>query len=283
MILPDFVIPSHADQHWTSSGIDSLEFCKDKNHFKNYSHTIEYNYNSRGYRDAEWPTTLEQLKKSVWCVGDSFTVGIGSPWTHTWPYLLQQASGIRTINVSMNGASNDWMARKCQKILKEIQPEFLVIQWSYISRREKDVLAKSWLEFYNLIRGQDWPDCDWQHQDQLPQHIQQEIELLHGGWKPPNYSDEDLREWTSRATLDQDAENLLQAVDLVHESNQSTCIVHSFIPGFGLGLPSGYIESKIQGSVLPEIQRLDYARDSHHYDIKTSRAFVQQLTQVLGL
>lgn len=283
MILPDFVLPNRVDQTWSHSGIDSFESCLDKKHFKSYPHDVTYNYNSRGFRDSEWPNSIAELKKSIWCVGDSFTVGLGSPLAHTWPYLLQQDTGARTINVSMDGASNDWMARKCQRILTEIQPECLIIQWSYISRREKDVLAKSWLEFYNVIRDRDWPACSWQHRDQLPQHIQQEIETLHGGWQPPDYSDEDLREWASHATLEQDVENLLQAVDLVHKSNQSTCIVHSFIPGFGLGLPNGYIESKIQGCVVPEIQKLDHARDSHHYDIKTSQAFVQQLTQILEL
>ena len=137
MILPDFILHSQVDARWHYSGSDSIEGCFDKKHFKNYPYPIEYVYNSRGFRDAEWPNSIDELKNAIWCIGDSFTVGIGSPLEHTWPYLLQQQTGRRCINVSMDGASNEWIARKTQAIIKEINPTNIVTMWSYPHRREK--------------------------------------------------------------------------------------------------------------------------------------------------
>ena len=136
MILPDFVLPSRVNQHSKYSGLDSPDLCLDKKHFNSYPYTIDYLYNSRGYRDQEWPTQLNQLKDALWCIGDSFTVGLGSPVEHTWCYILQQQTGQRTINVSMDGASNDWIARCVSLIQKEIDPKNIIVMWSYVHRRE---------------------------------------------------------------------------------------------------------------------------------------------------
>ena len=73
MILPDLILTSRQNQVWAESGIDSLKNCVNKQHFKSYPHPVEYQYNSRGFRDDTWPSNLEE---SIWCIGDSFTVGI---------------------------------------------------------------------------------------------------------------------------------------------------------------------------------------------------------------
>jgi hypothetical protein len=141
MILPDFVLTSRVNTQMDYNGIDSIESCVNLKHFKNYPYKVNYVYNSRGFRDAEWPDSVEELKNAIWCIGDSFTSGVGSPLEHTWPYLLQQKTGRRCINVSMDGASNEWIARKTQAIIEEINPIDIVIMWSYSHRREiKDVL-----------------------------------------------------------------------------------------------------------------------------------------------
>ena len=139
MILSDFILPSRQNQIWAESGLDSLKLCLDKKHFKSYPYPVEYRYNSRGFRDAEWPTELAELKQAIWCVGDSFTVGLGNPVEHIWPYLLQQHTGQRVINVSMDGASNDWMARKIKRLVEVIAPKTIIVQWSYLCRRESQI------------------------------------------------------------------------------------------------------------------------------------------------
>ena len=136
MILSDFVLLRRRNQVWSESGIDSRQHSPDKKYFDAYPYTVEYRYNSRGFRDAEWPISIDELKNSIWCFGDSFTAGIGSPIDHTWVSILQKQTGIRCINVSMDGASNEWIARKINRVLEEINPQWIVVQWSYLHRTE---------------------------------------------------------------------------------------------------------------------------------------------------
>lgn len=284
MILPDFVLPSRANQLLLQSGIDSEEHCKDLDYFYSYPHQVEYRYNSRGYRDHEWPDTIEELARCFWCVGDSFTVGIGSPLEHTWPYILQQKTNMRTINVSMDGASNNWIARKTLRILQEVSPKLIVLQWSYVSRRELDyelVLDKMWSKFYQNIKDPSWPDCDRQDMHTLPATILEEIELVHG-WNRTQVDDEDRRMYASPCHERDDIQNLLSCIDLVDTNKGTTKIIHSFIPEFVSLKFQGQVESQIKGLVVPEIKVLDWARDRHHYDIVTSSKFIDQLVQLLN-
>jgi hypothetical protein len=282
MILPDFILPSRANQTWSYSGIDSLELCSNKHHFKSYPHNITYNYNSRGFRDAEWPNDLEELQSAIWCVGDSFTVGIGSPLEHTWVYQLGKQSNRRTINVSMDGASNMWIARKSLDIVNKIKPAHLIIQWSYISRREKTIdVARddAWQRFYKNVSDPSWPACSIHNIDQLPKKILEEIYLIHGwpGIHGVNGSDDENRRlWLTDCSAADDIKNTLDCIESLSQV-KSTQIVHSFIPDFVPHTYRGVIESQIAGLVIPEIQRLDIARDGHHYDIKTVQWLVPQI------
>ena len=136
MILPDLIIPTRVHQRWQYSGIDSLEYCHDKKHFLEYPYPVDYRFNSRGFRDTEWPESLQELQDAAWCVGDSFTVGLGQPYAHIWPQVLSRRLNRRTINVSMDGASNDWIYRRALQIHQEINPRLMIVMWSYTHRRE---------------------------------------------------------------------------------------------------------------------------------------------------
>ena len=46
-----------------NSGMDTLEECHDKDHYLSYTKDISYRYNSKGFRDHEWP---EDLSDVVW-------------------------------------------------------------------------------------------------------------------------------------------------------------------------------------------------------------------------
>lgn len=126
-------VPELASKQFAYTGIDSLDKCFDRELFINWPHSIEYKYNTRGFRDQEWPLNL---KSAVWCLGDSFTVGLGSCFEHTWPQVLSQHSQQRVINVSMDGASNEWIARTICDVYDLAQPRNMVIMWSYLHRRE---------------------------------------------------------------------------------------------------------------------------------------------------
>jgi len=115
-----------------TSGIDCLQMCLNKEHFRNYPKKITYQYNSRGFRDVEWPDDLSDV---MWCLGDSFTVGIGQPYEEIWPQVLESKLGRRCINVGEDGCSNDTMALRAQEICKLYRPKLIVVMWSYFHRR----------------------------------------------------------------------------------------------------------------------------------------------------
>ena len=115
-----------------TSGIDCKSFCKDKKYFKNYPKNVTYEYNSMGFRDREWP---DSLSDAIWCVGDSFTVGIGQPFEETWPQLLGKKLGKTCLNIGEDGCANDTMAMRIQEICKLHSPKLIVVMWSYFARR----------------------------------------------------------------------------------------------------------------------------------------------------
>jgi hypothetical protein len=118
-----------------TSGMDSLEYCLNKEHFKSYPKKITYNYNQRGFRDAEWPDDLSDV---IWCVGDSFTTGIGQPFEETWPCLLEKKIGKICLNLGEDGCSNDTIALRAQEIHRLYKPKIILVMWSYLWRRRID-------------------------------------------------------------------------------------------------------------------------------------------------
>jgi hypothetical protein len=150
----NLMLSSFAGKFELTSGLDSLEHCLNPGHFLDCKKDISYQYNSMGYRDAEWP---EDITNTIWCLGDSFTVGLGQPFNEIWPQALQTALAERTINVSMNGASNDWIARQAEFILKNFKPKAILIHWSYFHRREHPDTSKT---DEDRIMHYDENDCD---------------------------------------------------------------------------------------------------------------------------
>lgn len=287
MILPDFVLKSTQDLSVDYQDPDTAEHCDDIDHFRQYPYKINYCYNSRGYRDAEWPT---DLASAVWCFGDSFTVGIGSPVEHTWPRILQQRLNQRTINISMMGASNNWICRKVLQVLQHVGPVRCVIQWSYLHRREKDEITvrnELWRTFYKNIKDSSWPDCAnyWQI-DCLPTHIQKEItEDFECSWQKTIYDDgrcydDDRRLHFCDSTVQQDINNTLDCMDLVSQASPNA--IHSFIPNFADVESLPLFEAQLKTKNLRWITQqpvLDLARDSIHYDIKTAELLVDRMLQ----
>jgi hypothetical protein len=289
MILPDVVLPSRVNQRWANTGIDTLENCLDPDHFRSYEHDVQYEYNSRGFRDDEWPTDTAELAQAIWCVGDSFTVGVGSPRSHTWPWMLQLDSGVRTINVGMDGASNNWIARQAVQILEHVRPEKMIIHWSYLHRREgfnevSDQARVRFLKHYQQVRAPDWPDLiDVKQFCLLPAAIQQELLTQHDQSWRQGLHDEQLRLWHIGSDLKQDINNTVECVAMVDNCAGSARIVHSFIPAFAMGHEQDFYNSLRTAQVaIPHFQPLDLARDGHHYDIKTCRYFVDRILPYLN-
>ena len=280
MILSDFILHSRANVRWEYSGIDSIESCCDKKHFKNYPYQVEYAYNSRGFRDQEWPESLEELKNAIWCIGDSFTVGLGSPLEHTWPYLLQQQTGRRCINISMDGACNEWIARKGISLLNAISPDMIIAHWSYTHRREltdAQALELNWPSFYNNIKDPAWPACElFDDLGKLPHYIQLEITQMHN--ISSLTTDERNIIYTSKSTAEDDNINTLSSIAALAGACANTKLIHSFIPQFCTenSVNQFFLQFKNIADYI-EYSKIDTARDGHHYDILTAQSFVDKL------
>lgn len=300
MILPTFVLPGTANQQLTETGTDCLNRCLNKTHWRTYPNSVDYRYNSRGFRDTEWP---DDLINAVWCFGDSYTVGIGAPFNHIWPQLLACQTNQHTINISIDGASNNWMARKIMELSHEIIPKKIIIHWSFTHRREadknsqelKDQINQKWFELYNKIKDPTWPTCKKLEDFKLlPNEIQQEILNQHttrfeanfiqaGPGFVANYFDEYRRLHYSK-DLDKNVVNTIECIKSVHESLPTTNIVHSFVPDFDTGDNVKEILAFLTEQnyrFVPPFSKLDLSRDGLHYDIKTAQALCNNLIKLI--
>jgi len=284
----DYLAP---DDPAVSSGFDT-----------NYPWPVTYKFNSRGYRDLDWPKDLQTLKSSIWCIGDSATMGIGVPIEHSWPSQLEQKLNNRTIKIAMLGASNEWITRKITSLVKEIHPSTIVVHWSFTHRRElaevnlPQVANLYWKTFYNAIRDADWPDVDLHEFNTLPDVIKQEINDIHYN---PNidkfnfdsidyeiYDEDRILHYAESANTADNTENLLACVSITESLAQKHGInlIHSFVPRFAPAPESRRIMQKMQElnlKFVPELVQVDLARDGFHYDIKTATNLVDQVIELM--
>ena len=228
-LLTDFRVESKINQTYRILGLDCVEEAKNKKHWLNYKKNITYQFNSRGFRDNEWPADLDN---AIWCFGDSFTVGMGQPFDEIWPQLLEKQTGIRTVNVSMNGASNDWISRKVVDLITAVTPPIIFIQWSFLHRRENNDST-----------------------------LGDEARTLH-------CNSDDFYDY----------ENFLKNVD---QLPTTTKIIHSWIPRYFDFHYETDLDTKIyqamnqrQLKFITDVEQLDYARDGHHYDLRTAQKYV---------
>lgn len=239
-MLDELFLTSSANQCLTDLGIDSYDQCLDKEFFESYPHPVFYFFNSRGFRDNEWP---ENINDAIWCVGDSFTVGLGQPFEHTWPQQLKTLTDNLVINVSLNGASNDWISRKVLYILKNADPKAILIQWSYLHRREnKD---ESLLDEQRLM-----------HHD-------------------PNDTDDIKNLLKNIQKVEQDKKNvpvvhsfIPKFCSLDHNNNDDEIIYQKLVQDNIL--------------FFPTITPIDKARDSHHYGEHTALMYATRYINKLN-
>lgn len=293
-ILPNLTIRSRIDQVWDFSGLDSVDFCQDIEWFENYPYDVKYQHNCRGFRDEEWSNNIDELQSSIWCIGDSFTVGIGNHQDHIWPTILQDKINIRTINISLDGASNDWIFKKSRQILDLIKPKSIVIQWSFVERCELDVHSvkdEKWRDFYNNTKESYWSECNTLKEfKNLPTDIQKICLYVNSKWYGHDkfwgntVRDEDLRCYSSHNDTNDDIHRTLKYIDLLEEQYQTTNIIHTFVPNIVAQKYHTYFSDetkKITRKSLPIVERLDYARDKHHYGVKTATKLVDDIILLL--
>ena len=281
MILPDFILNSRKNQTWAESGIDSKKRCLNRSYFKNFPYPINYKFNSRGFRDAEWPATLDELQNAIWCFGDSFTTGIGSPIEHTWVNILQTKLNRRCINVSLDGASNFWIARKAVQVLKTISPTTMCIQWSFLHRVESENQSKS---DEQRRRAEVMSDID-QHQNffkcmELLECNKNNTKIFYS-----TIPHSGLFSYTK-------ANNLWDSLKGTDWPDVSICSNYDNIPNnilselktFGVDEYFKNYQScqdyKHYIDMVKHIDQVDYARDYFHYDKLTAEKFVNDLIEL---
>jgi hypothetical protein len=125
-------IPYYSNMVCKTIGLDSPSHCFDKNYYKSYPHDIVYKFNSMGYRDIEQYSGSEIL-----AIGDSFTLGLGVNAEDTWVAHLSKMLNYPVLNFSLNGASNDWIARRAVELLEFFNPRALVVHYTFSHRRER--------------------------------------------------------------------------------------------------------------------------------------------------
>jgi hypothetical protein len=279
IILPDFLLKSRKNKLWYESGMDSSARCLNQDHFNKYPYHITYNYNSRGFRDSEWPEDIEELKKSIWCFGDSFTVGIGSPLNHTWVNILQDKQQQRCINISMDGASNYWIARKVITLLKTINPALIIIQWSYVTRNESPDTTQT-----DEARRIAWDNTNY---NQLivnninlirkVEHHKKNCKIIHSFVPESGILSDNNDIWKTVKGI-----NWPKFPDTLAKFEQLDDSIVTELKDFNvydLFLSYYYLTDNV--IYLPEIKKLDYARDYHHYDVITATNFVDQLSNLI--
>jgi hypothetical protein len=302
-ILPNFLWWSRRNAQSTELSPDTPALCSDINHYNAFLEPITYHHNSRGFRDREWPDTVEQLQQCIWCFGDSQTVGVGNPISHNWVYLLEQALDQRCINISMAGQSNEWMTRKIQNLLTEIIPATIVIHWSYTHRRENsdlilnDLINLAWKEFYNDIKDESWPsDIKFEDFHTLPLRVQKEIKEIYYNIEKNRFNfdytidgmyDEDrVLRHVKKATIEDDTQNTIDCIDCVEQLAQqhNVNVIHSFIPRFAPEDQIPVIEkhlAQIGARFVPVFTAIDRGRDMRHYGVKTASYFVSKIIQLV--
>lgn len=127
-------------------GMDSLNECHDKIYFKNYPESVHYRFNEIGFRER----SISQYNGTeILAIGDSFTVGLGLAENKTWPRQLENIVNYPVLNFGLNGASNNWIAKKCLQLLEYFDPPYIVVHWTFSHRREH--WNSSWTDVERML------------------------------------------------------------------------------------------------------------------------------------
>ena len=126
-------IPFYSNLQTNSLGLDSPEYCFDRQLFDQHS-IVNYQFNEIGFRTH----LVDQFKSdAILVLGDSFTLGLGNNVTDRYTDVLEQQLSHQVLNFSLNGASNDWVARKLQQLLSLFQPRAIIAHYTFSHRRER--------------------------------------------------------------------------------------------------------------------------------------------------
>jgi hypothetical protein len=150
MILPEIKVDEFVNKSYDFLATDNVNnptllknYKNDLTEYHQYPDKVRYEFNSRGFRDDEWP---ENLDGAVWCFGDSAGFGLGLNVDNSFPYLLKNKSQQNVISCCKIMAYNDWMLETAQQIIDNTNPGYIVLQYSWLNRNMKRVLKAAEVE-----------------------------------------------------------------------------------------------------------------------------------------
>jgi hypothetical protein len=271
MILPNLVVPNLINQKFDFYSPDTLLHCTDQKYFKKYPYDVTYQFNSRGFRDDEWPDDLEN---ALWCIGDSATVGIGAPVGHSWPSRLNVMTNLPTINLGIRGLDNRTISYIAQEVITNINPKNIIILWSFFERRpagSPGLLTDS-PQSNQLILDNDLGHIEYFKQCVLPiNNLSSKTNIVHGF--VPHYYSEPIydieRIWnnvrdpswpTTLTRVDQLSDNIIRELSEVHR-------VYELLK---IGCQWREFQNCHMKNIIDYFKIQDLARDGFHWDINTS-------------
>lgn len=235
---------------------------------------IDYRFNSRGFRDHEWPDNLDHV---IWCIGGSELLGTGVAFDQACPRQLAQLTESKVIDVSIIGASNDWITRQFQNIKAGLGDSFktALIQWSFSTRSElslNDAKDQELIDLYNAIKMPNWPDIKgFDSLSMLDDKIRQEIidnpyfakiSAMDGAAENGqiHYKKEFVLDYAG-------AKHLLGLIDKIESIKGNTQVIYSFCPKFAEPGEDEFIYGQLRDKgidFIPEYPQIDMARDRSH-------------------
>jgi hypothetical protein len=126
-------IPFYANLQSDSLGLDNQAHCYNHRMFDQHT-PVHYHFNQIGFRTH----SVDKFKhNAILVLGDSFTLGLGNNLIDRYTDILEQQLSHQVLNFSLNGASNDWIARKLQQLLPLFQPRAIILHYTFSHRRER--------------------------------------------------------------------------------------------------------------------------------------------------
>jgi hypothetical protein len=133
-------IPFYTNLQTNTLGMDSKQHCFNAELF-DASPPVSYQFNQVGFRTHN----IDQFNSNaILVLGDSFTLGLGVNSADRFSDIIEQRMRHQVLNFSLNGASNDWIARKLQQLLTMFQPRAVIVHYTFSHRRERPNL--DWLD-----------------------------------------------------------------------------------------------------------------------------------------
>lgn len=110
---------------WTST--DTKENFEKQGNKKYNETSIEYHFNSHGFRIQHKQNQEVTSDNIIACFGCSQTLGVGLPYEETWPFLLGELLNNSFVvkNYGISGASLDTIVRKAHNYLLENKPKII--------------------------------------------------------------------------------------------------------------------------------------------------------------